>query len=164
MILFPFSFTTSSGPPVVPLPTNAVAPSVVIIDSNTRELLYTAGTWADADSVSFAWFMNNAEQVGEVGTTFFADFGLDVKVVETAVNVTGTTIVNSNIVNVPPPPNYETGLVTWAFGGTSMDSMFAEPAVETGSVTWAFEGKNLDSYETPVDAGQVYWDVFGSVV
>jgi hypothetical protein len=163
MILIPFGFTQTGVTGSVPV--NTVAPLVFVVDAETRQVGYTAGTWTGATTVEFAWYMNNVLQ-SETGSTFIATYDQDVKVVETATNDFGIATQDSNIVNIPSPPQFDAASFNYTLTGQMADTAISNET-DAASFNYTVTGRNEDSISETVptqDTASVYWEVFGSYV
>jgi hypothetical protein len=170
MILIPFGFMNTLTSPGGEAPINLVAALLTIIDSAARTVQYTPGEWEGSDSVSFAWFFNDAIQTSlNDQTSATVPFSTDVKITETATNEFGVTELSSNIINIPPPDYYDSGSVDWTMNGALVSSAFELPVNDTGAVIWTANGEIIDSlYEDTTefseDSASITWEVFGSLV
>lgn len=84
-------------------PTNSVAPVITGSTTIGSTLSLTPGTYTGSPTLTYQWYVNDAEAVGET-TTSFDTTGLNdsdvVKAVETATNPGGFVMVSSNEITV----------------------------------------------------------------
>lgn len=100
-------FSGASGPPPLPYTTS---PFTLWVDVGGYDPIYEVSNpgWVDADSVTRKWFLNDVEIPGETGTTYQSSNlqnGDELKVVETGINIYGSTIATSNVIVFARPVN-----------------------------------------------------------
>lgn len=142
MILHPFGYFAIAGLP----PVNSVPPSIAVVESNV--IGYTPGIWEDAVTIGYVWYSDGVLQ-GETGTTFAAMPGLPVYVVETAINLRGETVVNSNTITLSgvaiPEITDAAGLSQTITGTFTPASQYSSQPLDYAGITQTILGSFMDS-------------------
>lgn len=96
--------------PVVPAPTNTVAPAISGTAKVGETLTVSSGTWNGSPTFAYQWFVGGVAKSGATGTTYTpvsGDVGKAVYVEVTATNAGGSTKATSNttanVADVTPP-------------------------------------------------------------